>query len=54
MNTKDYYQSSHKPRTRTPQKPRRRKGGPGLAAALLAVACVAGVFGVLGLLYSLG
>jgi hypothetical protein len=53
MNTKDYYQASHKPRPRVRYKSRRRQG-PGVGAALLAIVCVAGVFGMLGLLYSLG
>ena len=52
MNTKDYYHASHKPRPRVRYKPRHQ--GPGVGAALLAIVCVAGVFGVLGLLYSLG
>jgi hypothetical protein len=54
MNTNDYYPTGHKPMPRPSQKPRRRQDRPGLAAALLAILCVAGVFGVLGLLYSLG
>jgi hypothetical protein len=54
MNTKDYYQEARKPRPRARSRPRRRQGRPGVAAALLAVVCVAGVFGLLGLLYSLG
>jgi hypothetical protein len=53
MNMKDY-QSPHRHLYRAPPKPRRRRSDrPGLAAALLGVICVAGVFGLLGLLYSL-
>ncbi len=49
------YQANHSHLHRAPPKPRRRRSDrPGLAAAVLGVICVAGVFGLLGLLYSLG
>jgi hypothetical protein len=55
MSAKDYYPTGPKMMPREPQKPpRRRKDRPGLGAALLAIVCVASVFGLLGLLYSLG
>jgi hypothetical protein len=54
MNTK-HYRASDRPLPRVSHKPRRRRPDrPGWAAAVLGIVCVAGVFGVLGLLYSLG
>jgi hypothetical protein len=49
------YQTSRRPMLRAPRKARRRRSDrPGVAAAVLGIVCVAGVFGLLGLLYSLG
>lgn len=53
MKAKDFSSFSRQT-VRHARRPRRRSEGPRIGAALLGVVCVAGVFGVLTLLFQLG